>query len=72
MKIYLFNPESGVYQGEDFTDDLPLCPGRSALLPHATTIAPSSYLRGEVPVFLEAKQQWEIQTVSAVKSRSSG
>jgi hypothetical protein len=24
MKIYLFNPESGVYLGEDFTDDPPI------------------------------------------------
>jgi hypothetical protein len=27
MKIYLFNPETGVYQGEDFADDLPMCQG---------------------------------------------
>ena len=40
MKIYLFNPETGVYLGEDFADENPMQRGVSVLPPGATTIAP--------------------------------
>ena len=65
MKIYLFNPESGVYLGEDFTDDPPMCQGRKAVPPDATIIPPPPYRRGEVPVFFVVKNKWEIRPVSA-------
>lgn len=65
MKIYLFNPETGVYQGEDFADNLPICQGREAIPPHATTIAPPPFEHGEVPVFTVAGERWEIQLVAA-------
>ena len=66
MKIYLFNPDSGFYLGEDFSDDLPICPGREALPAHATTIAPPPYQSGEVPVFRSAENQWRITPVAAL------
>ena len=66
MKIYLFSPETGIYQGEDFADDPPLCPGRDALPHSATTIAPPTYQRGEVPVFSISENKWEIRPVSAL------
>jgi hypothetical protein len=72
MKIYLFDPESGIYQGEDFADDLPMCPGRGVIPPYATAIAPPSYVCGEVPVFISRDQQWQILPVSAAKSRWGG
>jgi hypothetical protein len=72
MKIYLFDPESGVYQGEDFADDLPMRPGRNMLPPYATTIAPPPYGRGEVPVFIYAEHQWKILPVSDAMVRGAG
>jgi|GEM_PF-1048189 len=66
MKIYLFNPETGVYQGEDFADDLSMCQERGAVQPHATTIAPPPFRRGETPVFTVAENKWEIRPVSSV------
>jgi hypothetical protein len=66
MKIYLFDPETGVYQGEDFTDDQQLLyPQDGALPPYATTVAPPPYQRGEVPVFASTKKLWEMQVLSA-------
>ena len=66
MKIYLFSPDTGVYQGEDFADVPSLCPGRGAVPESATTIAPPPYRRGEVPVFSAGKNKWEIRTVSSL------
>jgi hypothetical protein len=67
MKIYLFNPESGFYLGEDFADDLPMCEGRSAVPPDATTIPPPPYGSGAVPVFLVAENRWEIRPIYAAQ-----
>jgi len=62
MKIYLFDPETGIFQGEDFTDDAPMRPGRSAVPPHATTIAPPPTAnREEVPFFSAARKNWELR-----------
>ena len=65
MKIYLFCPETGIYQGEDFADELPMCPGRDAIPPQATSIAPPPYRRGEVPVFRVSENKWELQPIAA-------
>jgi hypothetical protein len=65
MKIYLFNPETGIYLGEDFADEPPMCPGRDAVPLDATTVPPPPYRRGEVPVFTVARNNWEIRPVSA-------
>jgi len=70
MKIYLFNPETGIYLGEDFADEAPMCQGREAVPPDAATIAPPPFRRGEVPVFSVAENQWEIRPVSAVVAGS--
>jgi|ERR1039457_6494930 hypothetical protein len=72
MKIYLFDSETGVYLGEDFTDEAPMCKGRDAVPPDATTIAPPLYRHGEVPVFSDVKNQWEIRPISAAVAGSSG
>jgi hypothetical protein len=66
MKIYLFDPETGVYQGEDFTDDQQLLyPQDGSLPPYATTVAPPPYRRGEVPVFAGAMKIWEMRVLAA-------
>jgi len=63
MKIYLFDPETGVYLGEDFADDAPMQLGVFVIPPGATTIAPPPFRLGEVPVFRVAENQWEIRPV---------
>jgi hypothetical protein len=61
MKIHLFDPETGVYQGEDYSDDLSVSHECKPDASHATTIAPPPYNKGEVPVFRMAENQWEIR-----------
>ena len=61
MKIYLFNPETGIYLGEDFADEAPLERGSFVVPPDATTMAPPSAVRGQMPVFNAGKQRWHIR-----------
>lgn len=63
MKIYLFCPETGLYQGEDFADDTSMKNEKTALPDGATTIAPPAYRPGEVPVFQVVEKRWKIKTV---------
>ncbi len=64
MKIYLFNPETGVYLGEDFADEMPMKRGEFALPPDATAVAPPQVEQGQIPVFSLATQQWEVRLLS--------
>ena len=72
MKIYLFDPETGVYQGEDFSDDLSMCHEYEADASHATTIAPPSFRSGEVPVFRMAENKWEIRILHSTVAKADG
>ena len=65
MKIYLFNPETGIYLGEDVADEAPMCQAHATVPRDAATIAPPPFRRGEVPVFSVAENQWEIRPISA-------
>lgn len=65
MKIYYFDPDSGLYQGEEFEDD--------ALIPdidEATTVAPPSWQKGEIPVFDPAAREWGIRSVAEVSGQT--
>jgi len=55
VKVYYFCPETGVYQGEGFLDESDL-----DKVDGATTIAPPSYSRGEVPFFDISIQDWAL------------
>lgn len=61
MKIFLFNPETGFYLGEDFADEAPLEPGAFVIPPDATTIAPPRPEPGQVAVFNAGRQRWEVR-----------
>jgi len=61
MKIYLFNPETGVYLGEDFADEAPMKPGAFVVPPDATTIVPPTVERGQFLIFNDAEQYWDIR-----------
>jgi hypothetical protein len=63
MKIYLFNPETGVYLGEDFADEAPMKQGEYIIPPDATTIAPPAIERGQVLVFNFVEERWEVRPV---------
>ncbi len=61
MKIYLFNPETGAYLGEDFADEAPPEGSSHLIPPDATTIAPPRFEHGQVPVFNAGEQRWEVK-----------
>jgi hypothetical protein len=68
VKVYLYSSETGVYQGEDFTDTVPITEGRGgAVPPHATIIAPPPFGAGEVPVFLPSEGRWEVRSRMRLK-----
>ena len=61
MRIYRFNPETGVYLGEDFADRVPLKGGEFEIPEDATTIPPPKVNQGEVPVFNVDSGKWEVR-----------
>jgi hypothetical protein len=61
MKIYLFNPETGVYLGEDFADEALMKHGGYVLPPDTTSIAPPEGGRGDILVFDVIAQRWEVR-----------
>lgn len=62
MKIYYFDPESGIYQGEGFADESPLKRKIFRIPEHATTIAPPPYKQGsDVPFFDPGSGKWELR-----------
>lgn len=67
MKIYLFNPETGVYMGEDYADEAPMRQGTFIIPADATTIPPPRVGPGEAPVFRIREQRWEVEAVSALR-----
>lgn len=60
MKIYLFNPETRVYLGEDFADEAAMGQGGYVIPPDATTIEPPVIKRGQMLVFNSAEERWEV------------
>jgi hypothetical protein len=67
MKTYLFNTETGLYEGETFenADTLQYVEG-------ITPVPPPRYERGQVPVFDPKKNAWTILPMSMVHQRLNG
>ena len=62
MKAYLYNGETGLYEGETFEE--------SAMLVYEdgiTTVPPPDYVNGQVPVFNRGRQVWEVLPVAIVR-----
>ena len=62
MKAYLFNTESGLYEGETFEE--------AGMLHHMegiTPIAPPGFEHGQVPVFDRQKNEWAVIPVAIAK-----
>ncbi|MBJ6724479.1 hypothetical protein [Geomesophilobacter sediminis] len=68
MKIYLFDPETGIYQGEDFCDP-PSMTATRELPSGTTTVSPPSYGPGLVPVFREGLRSWELVSNMTLKAQ---
>ncbi|WP_183355439.1 hypothetical protein [Geomonas silvestris] len=67
MKIYLFDNETGCYQGEDFADQAPGDVLSTMLEEGITTIAPPPYGPGEIPVFHGPSAAWQISRITDLK-----
>lgn len=55
MKVYLYNPDNGVYLGEDFSAGETVADAS-----WETTVVPPPYRKGEVPVFDRTALQWRL------------
>jgi hypothetical protein len=61
MKIYQYEPETGVYAGELFEENVNI-----QYYEGVTEIPPPKYVEGEVPVFDRKTKQWEILPITTV------
>lgn len=59
MKVYLFQTENGLYEGESFED-----PAMLQYEDGLTTIPPPDYEHGQVPVFDHRKNEWVVIPVT--------
>ena len=66
MKAYMYNVESGLYEGETFDDE-----GRIAQANGLTTITPPTPKKGYVPVFNQNSQSWSLIPTDKMKERLS-
>ena len=62
MKAYLFNTESGLYEGETFVEA-----GMLAYEDCITPISPPDYEHGQVPVFDRKKNEWAIIPITIAR-----
>ncbi len=73
MKIYYFDVETGIYQGEGFADEAPLRHGVFRIPENATTIAPPPYKPGEeAPYFDPERDSCELRRLSCSTDRRKG
>ena len=61
MKIYLYNRDTGLYEGEDFRDQAS-CHEEEGV----TTIAPPDPGPGEVPVYDREMKVWKLVAISSL------
>ena len=62
MKVYQFNEDTGLYEGEIFADSATL-----TNMGGVTMIAPPEYPPGQVPVFETTRQQWQLLPVAIAR-----
>ncbi|WP_306533782.1 hypothetical protein [Geobacter sp.] len=58
MKVYFFDCDTGVYQGEGFEDEKLV--GR---VEGITTVAPPPYCKGEIPVYNCDSNVWTVKAL---------
>ncbi len=62
MKIYLFNRDTGLYEGEDFRDQS-ACNEQEG----TTTIVPPAPCSGKVPVYDRDLGLWKLVAITSLK-----
>lgn len=67
MKIYFYNSETGVYQGESFGTEIDVH-GRDGV----TTVPPPAYGKGTIPVFDTQRKLWTVVALAKVKESNTG
>ncbi len=66
MKVYMYDAESGLYEGETFEDEYNI-----KYVDGLTSIVPPSHDKGMVPVFNQGYQVWSIVPIAELKKRIS-
>jgi len=57
MKVYFFDCDTGVYQGEGFEDEKLI-----DRVEGITTVTPPPYCKGEIPVYNSETNEWTVRT----------
>jgi hypothetical protein len=70
VKIYLFNPETGIYLGEDFADEEPMQRGVFRIPRDGTSIAPPQVGPGQELRFDTRMQRWDVREHPATARES--
>lgn len=62
MKAYLFNSETGLYEGETFEE-----PDMLEYEDGITTVPPPGYEHGQVPMFDRRKNEWAVIPITIAR-----
>ncbi|MBT0665939.1 hypothetical protein KI809_16635 [Geobacter pelophilus] len=62
MKAYLFDTETGLFEGESFAD-VAMLNNEDGI----TTVAPPEYEHGQVPIFDRRKNEWTVIPINIAK-----
>ncbi len=63
MRIYYYDPNTGIYQGEDFADERFRGRGVFIIPPYATSIAPPDCNPGQAPFYNAKIKKWELRAL---------
>ncbi|NVN92607.1 MAG: hypothetical protein HXX11_18695 [Desulfuromonadales bacterium] len=64
MKAYMYDVESGLFEGETFEDKHLI-----KYVDGLTTATPPTYNKGQVPVFNRNSQMWSVVPINEIKER---
>jgi hypothetical protein len=64
MKVYLYDTENGLFEGETFED-----PKMLQYEEGVTPVPPPEYERGHVPVFDRSRNEWSVIPITVAKQQ---
>ena len=62
MKVYLFDTQTGLYEGDSFEE-----PDMLKYEEGITTVPSPDYQQGQIPVFDKTRQVWEVIPISVAR-----